>query len=603
MAAGNGNVAWRKKVFAQSEKHNSVVRATGKGTLVPVPDDPADAEMELRRRALMALCNLAASEANHPIMVEKGAIDVLLELANHRGDVFSERLRQAAAFALANFAANAANAHMLGKGGAVPPLIALAYTSEPNACALAIAALRRMAENPGVRRLMVELDVLLPLGQAGRAEEVATQRETAATLCNLSLNDENKVAIATSSALAPLVGLAQSSDLEVARQAVGAMANLAEDPSTHGPLRIVGGGAFLTGLVYHDDLDVHREASRAIANLLTSEENHEPIVRDGLPGVVQLAMSADYECQYVAARARALSRCWWSCALLLRCSPRLRQRPPPSLSRYHAALAIRKLAPNLASHHGIVSNGGLPALFFLVQARDVKTRRQAAVALRDLAANPENKARYVAEGGLRAMLPLARDASPLLQALGVAVWRHLSLESTIKRQLVEEGLLPALLRCATSRNWNLQCQCAGTLANLSENVANQISIVEAGGVPPLVFLGGVDNAEVQQDVARALANLCSNEENHIPVYEQGGLRCLVALTESPDPTTDRCVAARALVCVLPPPPAFASWVSLPARLIRRLTTVLSASLSFYMLRFLPFPPPQLLRDGSPIPLL
>ena len=68
----------------------------------------------------------------------------------------------------------------------------------------------------------------------------------------------------------------------------------------------------------HDNIDVHREASRAIANLLTSFGNHNAIIRDGIPGLVHLALSADLECQY------------------------------------HAALAFRKLAPNLNCNMRIV---------------------------------------------------------------------------------------------------------------------------------------------------------------------------------------------------------------------------------------------------------
>ena len=102
-------------------------------------------------------------------------------------------------------------------------------------------------------------------------------------------------------------------------------------------------------------LVLRSEASRAIANLLTSFGSHSSIIIDGVPGIVHLALSQDAECQY------------------------------------HAAIALRKLAPNLSSHEAIVNADGIKSLFHLTAMKDIKLRRQAAVALRDLAANPDHK--------------------------------------------------------------------------------------------------------------------------------------------------------------------------------------------------------------------
>ena len=206
-------------------------------------------------------------------------------------------------------------------------------------------------------------------------------------------------------------------------------------------------------------------------------------------------------------------------------------------------LPTGKLSPNMKSHRGIIYQGGLKTLFFLLQVKDVAIRRQAATALRDLAANPAHKLKYSEEGGLRAMIALAREKDIELQCLAVASLRHLSLDDLLKRTMVEEGALAPVLRCATVEHCeDLQCQCAGVLANLSENMENQISIVEEGGVGPLVGLGLVRNDEVQQDVARALANLSSNEENHATIYKQRGLHCLIGLTKSDVDITQRYAA-------------------------------------------------------------
>lgn len=182
----------------------------------------------------------------------------------------------------------------------------------------------------------------------------ASRPQVSACLCNLSLSEEDRVAVATRCVPA-LVQLSQGGDREAARQAIGTLANLAEDIDTHDLIAKYGGGRVMSGLMRHDSLSIYREASRAIANLLSTVEHQAVIIEDGLSGLKALAMSTDPECQY------------------------------------HAALSFRKLSPNLASHRGMCYGGSLKALFHLLIVKDFMTRRQAATALRDLCAHADHK--------------------------------------------------------------------------------------------------------------------------------------------------------------------------------------------------------------------
>lgn len=325
-----------------------------------------------------------------------------------------------AAYVLANLAANADLSVRLGADGAAGPLVELCRSFDPNTKCLATSALRRLAELPDNRPRIVAAGGLQPIAVAGMSDALETQREAAALLNSLSLVDANKLPIADGPGLAALVKLCQSKDAEVARQAVGALANVAEDLATHGVIAKHGGGTFMVGLMHHTSLDVHREASRAVANLLSSFDSHSEVVQDGLPGLAHLAVSADAECQY------------------------------------NAALAFRKLAPNLASHRGIVDGGCLQALFFLLKVRDPKVRRQAAIAIRDVVANPDHKERFVAEGGLDFLMALIREPSVELQCLGMASLRHVSLDDSLKRTLVDAGVLVGLQKSAVTKNQDLQ---------------------------------------------------------------------------------------------------------------------------------------------------
>lgn len=205
----------------------------------------------------------------------------------------------------------------------------------------------------------------------------------AACLCNLSLSEQDRVAVATRCVPA-LVALSQGGDLEAARQAIGTLANLAEEIDTHELIAQAGGGRAMTGLMNHDSLDIFREASRAISNLLTSFEHQAVIIEQGLPGLNALAQSNDPECQY------------------------------------HAALSFRKLSPNLASHRGMCYDGGLKALFHLLKAKDFKTRRQAATALRDLCAHADHK--FKARSGAMRVCPSHFAGWTVVECMPVVIY-------------------------------------------------------------------------------------------------------------------------------------------------------------------------------------
>ncbi|KAF1331179.1 Vacuolar protein, partial [Globisporangium splendens] len=467
-----------------------------------------DDDLESQRFGIMALSNLAVNEANHEHMISRGVLKVALRLGMSK----DEDIRQYAAFALANFSGNADHCAVIGEEGGVLTLITLAHSEDTNSHTLAISALRRLCQFSAQNRgRIVRGGGLVPLTIAGHSEELEAQREVAATFCNLSLSDEYKVEIVNQGALRLLIKLVQSPDLEVARQACGALANLAEHIDTHETFAQERCGSFLIGLMKHRNLEIHREASRTMANLLSSFKHHTEMITDGLTGLVHLGLSLDTECQY------------------------------------NAALAFRKLAPNFASHRGIIYEGGLKMLFFLLQVKEVNIRRQAILALQDITANNEHKRKYVEEGGLRALITFLRDADIPLQAPTLAAFRHLSLShAKIKQQIVECGALRPLLRCmnnSNTKNLDLQCQCTGLVANLSEYLANQTKIADEVLTSALVTLAfSVDSAEIHQDVSCALANLCSNEENHIIVYKQGGLKCLVHLTNAKDDVTQRYAA-------------------------------------------------------------
>lgn len=101
----------------------------------------------------------------------------------------------------------------------------------PSGLCLAVRSTKWLLTAP-VTRGQVRAGVLDSLASAGDSTEAEVQREVAAGLCNLSLEEEVRLSVAQT-CMPAIVALAQGGDLEAARQSVGALANLAEDVETH----------------------------------------------------------------------------------------------------------------------------------------------------------------------------------------------------------------------------------------------------------------------------------------------------------------------------------------------------------------------------------
>ena len=94
------------------------------GGLPPIMSMATSNDPDDHRYAAMALGNLAANEGNHPQMVARGAIEVLVAMSlSLSSDV---DVREYAGFALANLASNADYLDAIGAQGGIDPLVRLA---------------------------------------------------------------------------------------------------------------------------------------------------------------------------------------------------------------------------------------------------------------------------------------------------------------------------------------------------------------------------------------------------------------------------------------------------------------------------------------------
>lgn len=154
-------------------------------------DPKARNDHETIRYCLLVVANLSVSRENHPKIMAQ-CLENLAGFSKHQ-DV---KARQHAIFALGNLCANPDNIESIMLSGALKTLVTYAFPStstSTNVQFQAIAALRGISTHQTMRMQVVREGGLEPLVLAAKSDSIEVQRETAATLANLALAEENKV--------------------------------------------------------------------------------------------------------------------------------------------------------------------------------------------------------------------------------------------------------------------------------------------------------------------------------------------------------------------------------------------------------------------------
>lgn len=171
-------------------------------------DHKSKNDHETIRYCLLVIANLSVSRENHGVIMSQ-CMETLAGYSKHQ-DI---KARQHAVFALGNICANPDNLEAVVMSGALKTLITYAFPSTDTSVNVqfqAIAALRGISTHQTLRMQVVREGGLEPLVLAAKCDSVEVQRETAATLANLALAEENKV-VASSTLLVCEDGKSSSS--------------------------------------------------------------------------------------------------------------------------------------------------------------------------------------------------------------------------------------------------------------------------------------------------------------------------------------------------------------------------------------------------------
>lgn len=197
-----------------------------------------------------------------------------------------------------------------------------------------------------------------PLLAMAESQYVEIQRDAAAALYSLSINDDNKIKFLKTKALATLVKMAKSTDLDIRMYLSGAMYRLAMEPEIKRPFVHENVLIPLVDFILNSPSsgigrDVQRHAVWAIKELVENRENRREVL--------------DYDCDLLKAIFEALKH-------------------PDGRVRYCATYSLDSLATYVENKTKMLDAGCLGRLINLIKqkSKDGTLRRAAALCLKKL---------------------------------------------------------------------------------------------------------------------------------------------------------------------------------------------------------------------------
>ncbi|XP_024981701.1 ARM REPEAT PROTEIN INTERACTING WITH ABF2-like [Cynara cardunculus var. scolymus] len=440
-----------------------------------------EADRALAKRSINILSELAKNEDIVNLIVESGAVPVLVQHLQEPQLVkeavaglrpYEHEVEKGSAFTLGLLAIKPEHQQFIVDAGALPHLVAL---------------LKRRRDDQNVRTVNGAI------------------RKAADAITNLAHeNSSIKTCVRVEGGIPPLVELLESTDVKVQRAAAGALRTLAFK-NDQNKTQIVDCNALpkLVLMLRSEDAAIHYEAVGVIGNLVHSSRDikKEVLLAGALQPVIELLSSTCSETQREAALllgqfATADTECKVHIAQRGAVGPLIEMlQSPDAQLREMSAFALGRLAQDTHNQAGIAYGGGIVPLLKLLDSRNGTLQHNAAFALYGLADNEDNIADLIRVGGVQKLL----DGEFVVQPTRECV--------------------------------------AKTLKRLEEKIHGRV-------LSHLLYLMHKSEITIQRRVALALAHLASPDDQKSIFVDGNGLDLLLELLQSAKPKHQKasCVA-------------------------------------------------------------
>ncbi|XP_076923258.1 ARM REPEAT PROTEIN INTERACTING WITH ABF2-like [Bidens hawaiensis] len=472
--------------------------------------DAVSVDRVVARRCVQKLAEFAKDEDNATLIVEVGAIPVLVKCLQEPGLLSNEaasglrpyelEVEKESAITLGLLAIKPERQQVIVDAGTLPHLVAMLKRHKNGQSSRAVnRAIRKAAdsitnlahENSNIKTLVRVEGGIPPLVELLKSSDKKVQRSAAGALRTLAFkNDENKTQIVSCNALPTLVLMLQSEDVSIHYEAVGAVGNLVHSsPDIKKEVLLAGALQPVIELLSSTCIESQREAALLIGQFA----------------------AADTDCKvHIVQRGAA--------------GPLIKMlQSPEAQLKEMSAFAIGRLAQDTHNQAGIAYGGGITPLLKLLDSKNGTLQHNGAFALYGLADNEDNVADFVRVGGiqklldgeyilqptrdcvakmlkrlkektqgrvLRRLLYLMLNADKVIQRRISLALAHLCSPGDLKTVFVDNNGIDLLMELLQSIHSRLRGYASVSLCKLAEKTTS-LSSVDAGPSSPTsqVYLG------------------------------------------------------------------------------------------------------------------
>lgn len=399
-----------------------------------------------------------------------------------------------------------------------------------------------MATHPLIRIQIVREGALEPLIICARSPSIEVQRETAATLCNIALAEENKVILARGGALPALISLSMSGDRQREAHAAAALANIAEMVEGRTQERMIDEGVLkpLLRLSESDDPEIRREVARAFALFASKRDSHTALVRvHAAVKMTNFLADNDETCKRYGTLGignLAVSRDTHQELFDVGAIQRVQDVVTSTdlSTRRAVSFTFNNISSNPNNHSACERLGIIRSIIVLLKDHDKDTNLQATIAMRNLCESARCRHQFIELNGIAALLNLGTSEDIEVKREVAAVLRNLSLSEHCKISIVEAGGLTILCDMLNHSDIEICHQTAGVIANLAEATENQGIMVEHGLIQHIKYIMRSKSIDIQREGARAMANISAEYSFTSTIVAAGALLSLITTLSSPD---------------------------------------------------------------------
>ncbi|XP_030486794.2 ARM REPEAT PROTEIN INTERACTING WITH ABF2 [Cannabis sativa] len=459
--------------------------------------DSADSDRAAFKRATHALCELAKNEEIVNVIVDCGAVPVLVKhlqtlmMSPARGGEAAPRLyenevERNSAFAIGLLAVKPEYQQLIVDAGAISHLVDLLKRHKKDANSRAVSGVIRRAadaitnlahENSSIKtRVRIEGGIP-PLVELLEFSDAKVQRAAAAALRTLAFkNDENKNQIVECNALPILILMLWSEDATIHYEAVGVIGNLVHSsPNIKKEVLLAGALQPVIGLLRSCCSESQREAALLLGQFAAADSECKVhiVQRGAVQPLIEMLQSSDSQVKEMS------------------------------------AFALGRLAQDTHNQAGIAHNGGILPLLKLLDSKNGSLQHNAAFALYGLADNEDNVAEFFKAGGFQKL----QDGEFMVQPTKDCVAK------TLKRleEKINGRVLSHLLYLLRSADRTVQRRVALALAHLCAPDDRKTIFIDNNGLDILIGLLESAILKQQRDGSMALHKLATKSSSLSPV--------------------------------------------------------------------------------------